>query len=178
MKKITLMMAVFFSLPLFAQHTQDLQSEKERLEALSRTRQAIKAYVSKNLNAYKLTDEKTKEVKAFYQDQTIHDDLSQILEDAKKAELQKLYFEQHPEAKDFLNSFAPPVDVYREVQTSLPPPVNLNKSVTDATCTTSVVPPTTSNGVVITESATGSVSVRPSPYTSCGTVTTPAFAKN
>jgi len=42
------------------------------------------------------------------------------------------------------------------------------------TCSSSVVPPTTINGITITETHTGSVGTYPTEYTSCGTVTTPA----
>jgi hypothetical protein len=42
------------------------------------------------------------------------------------------------------------------------------------TCDSSVVPPTTINGITITESHTGFVDTYGSEYTSCGTVTTPA----
>jgi len=44
-------------------------------------------------------------------------------------------------------------------------------------CDSSVVPPTTINGVVITESYTGSVSTYLTPFTSCGNVTTPANSR-
>ena len=45
------------------------------------------------------------------------------------------------------------------------------------TCSGSVVPPATINGVVITDSSTGSVGTYPSEFTSCGSVTTPANSK-
>ena len=40
-------------------------------------------------------------------------------------------------------------------------------------CTSSVVPPTTLNGVFITDNFSGSVLTYPTPFTSCGSVTTP-----
>ncbi|OWY20495.1 T9SS C-terminal target domain-containing protein [Sphingobacteriales bacterium UPWRP_1] len=43
-----------------------------------------------------------------------------------------------------------------------------------AQCTTSVVPPTTVNGVNVTGGGTGSIQTFPTAFTSCGTVTTPA----
>jgi len=44
-------------------------------------------------------------------------------------------------------------------------------------CLSSVVPPTTINGVSITSSSTGSVSTYPSSFTACGNVTSPANSK-
>lgn len=177
MRKITLITAIFFCFSIFAQHKQHPQSEKERLEQLNRTKKEIRAYVSKNLSAYKLNDEKTKEVKAFYQGKTTNDSIGQILKNAKKAELQKLYFKQHPETKDFLNSFVPPAYVYREVPTSLPEPESFNKSGETLCCESSIAPPVTINGVAITESYTGNVRTQASTYTSCGNVTTPPNSK-
>lgn len=173
MKKLYLIIVISFSLPIFAQHTQ----EKQRFEELRKTEQQIRNYVSKNLSSYKLSDKKIKEILDFNQETTNYEGVKNILNNVRKAELQKLYFKQHPEAKAFLNSFAPPAIVYPEAQTSLPQPENFSKSPEESRCGISVVPPTIINGISITDSFTGDVSTFPNDFTSCGTVTTPANSK-
>jgi len=48
---------------------------------------------------------------------------------------------------------------------------------TSLTCSSSVVPPTTINGITITETATGAVGYYYYAYTSCGSVTTPVYSR-
>lgn len=55
--------------------------------------------------------------------------------------------------------------------------VDCNSILPLPTCDSSVVPPTTINGIVITENYTGSVSTYLNPWTSCGNVTTPANSR-
>ncbi|WP_309641116.1 gliding motility-associated C-terminal domain-containing protein [Flavobacterium sp.] len=52
-----------------------------------------------------------------------------------------------------------------------------NSLLTPGQCATSVVPPATLNGILVTETFSGSVLIYPDAYFSCGNVTTPANSK-
>ena len=54
---------------------------------------------------------------------------------------------------------------------------SIQPSIPVLSCDSSVVPPTTINGITITESFTGSVGLFANEYTSCGNVTTPANSR-
>jgi hypothetical protein len=59
-----------------------------------------------------------------------------------------------------------PLNTPTPTPTPTPPPVSL-------VCSSSIVPPTTINGIEITDTSTGSVLIFPDAFTSCGSVTTP-----
>jgi hypothetical protein len=70
-----------------------------------------------------------------------------------------------------------PTPTPTKTKTPTPTPTKTNNPIPILQCLSSVVPPTTINGITITDSFTGSVQGYPNAFTSCGGVITPPNSK-